>query len=407
MKGPLSAAAVLLVVLCLAAGIALSTRQLVGFNPHSDEGYYLRYASHVAEAGPAAIRRLCEEYVRDSAVSRHFPYPTRVLSILAGALAVRVLGPGFQSLAWASLAAFLFLLAVMFLGARRWFGERTALWAGLLCATAPLHLLLARRAIVDTMVSAAVMSCCWLVGWALGVGEQQSRLRRWWVVAAGFTTAFLFKESTLVLAPVALALIAWKSWRGRRFVGWWPAACVSVIPACAAGAVVVAAAGGAGVLREVLLVARQAGASDFAAVFLKGPWFRYPVDLLLVSPWPALVFAGWLGVAVSGQVRDERALFWALVPVLFIACALLYSLRDVRYIMPVEMPMRLGAALFLRRVFREEATPALRVGMAGAAAALMAADLSAFGRLARADLLEPVTLLLLEANGFLPFIPPR
>lgn len=396
--------AVLVLLLCVPVGIARSTRHLVQFNPHADEGYYLRYASRVVEEGPAAFPRLFEEYIRDGAFRRIFPSPARILSISAGATAMRVWGIGFPALAGMSLASLLFLLAVMFWGVRRWFGDRVALWAGLLFAAAPLHLLLARRALTDTIFSAAILGCFWLVGWALGVGEGvgQVRPRRWWAVAAGFTAAFLIKESAVVLVPVSLALIGWRSAALRRFVGWWPAACVTVVPACAAAAAVAAAAGGFTTLREASVLALQSGSSSFAVLYMSGPWFRYVVDLLLVAPWPVLAFLGWLGVALTGQVREETALFWILVPVLFIVCTLVHPSRDVRLLMPVEMPIRLGAVLFLQRVFRGPGTPIQRMGMAGAVAGLLAADLLAFQRMARADLLEPATLFLLRADGFLP-----
>ena len=83
---------------------------------------------------------------------------------------------------------------------------------------------------------------------------------------------------------------------------------------------------------------------------------------------------------------------------------LLYPLRDLRYIMPMEMPVRLCALLFLQRLFPSGGGRGIGFGFLTAALALLVLDLQSFQRLARADLLEPLNLMLLRVDGFLPFI---
>ena len=394
--------AIFLVGLAAVGGLVASTLGDVKYQSQADEGYYLRYAARIAQEGPGAFPALFQAYLQGAQSSRYFPNPIRVTTILLQAAVARLAGPTFRSLSGLSLAAFLALLALMFAWMSRIFDRRTAITGVLLMAASPLHLLMARRALADTLISAAMMGCLWLLFRALW-GTPRRGIWRW--AAFLYAVAFLVKESSLILIPISLTFIAWRAVDRRQPFPWREGCAVSVVPLALAGAVMLLAAGGWHTLWETLRMSRGAYSSPFAQAYLQGPWFRYVADFLIISPWVTILYLVWLGTLVGSGEKDERVWFWVVLPVLFILFASLFPLRHIRYAMVLEIPMRVGIALLLRRL------PAQRLsarwaafGTAVVLAGLILIDVETFRRFVEWDVYEPTNLKLLLVQRFL--VPP-
>jgi 4-amino-4-deoxy-L-arabinose transferase-like glycosyltransferase len=390
------------VFLCaaLAAGIVLST-PVSSWRTQADEGYYLIYATRIAEHGPSAFPDLFREYLEDPLSREYFPSPIRLTAICLGALAVRLGGPTFSSLAHLSLASFLVLLVLVFAGARRAFGERTALCTVLLLSVSPLHLGMARRALSDslnaTLLVAGLGFCVHLL-----TAERPGR-RGWWALAALYTVAFLGRELNLVLIPLSLTLIGAHAIRHRCLPPLRTVACVTVLPGLAAIACAALAAGGfSPAWRAFAGTVLQPATNTYALAYGAGPWFRYLVDGVLLSPWPPLLFLAWLGYLLGARVSDERAWTWALVPVLFIACAVPFP-KFVRWALALEAPVRLGAVLLLERLLARAAGRRASACLGAAVALLMLVDLAGFRRLfVVSDIYDPTTTLLAASRDLIP-----
>lgn len=290
--------AILPLALALAAGVVLAT-PVTTWRPRADEGYYLLYATRVAEQGPGAFPDLFREYLADPLSRQLFPSPIRVTAILLGALAIRLGGPGFPSLAHLSLAAFLVLLGLVFLGGRRLVGPRTAAATTLLLAASPLQLAMARRALSDSLNATLLIGCLALC--IAAVTAERPAPRRWWAVAAAYAVAFLGRELNLVLIPLSLVLIAGFTLWHRRPLPIGPACWVSVVPlAIAALAAALAAGGFVPAWRAFTATVLQPGQNVYALQYGGGPWFRYLLDYLLLSPWTTVLYLAWLGQLAVG-----------------------------------------------------------------------------------------------------------
>ena len=408
-QGTLRPAGLILAVVLLfgVAGLVCSTLDSVRFKAGADEGFYLAYASRVSIEGPAAFPRLFADYLCGSEVTRYFPNPLRILTISLGAIALK-LGGGvyFANLALLSLAAFLAVLVLMFVGTGRAFGWRTAGWTLLLACAAPLHLAMARRALSDTLVSAFLLGGLWLFLRAIWKDEGERPPLRWLWVALSFAAAFLVKESTFLLVPVALFFLGWRWFRSGRPEGLGPFLAVALFPAMLAGTLVVLAAGG---IEPALYVARSfsgaAALNAYAIKYQNGPWFRFIVDFLLISPWPVLLTLVWIGTLIGSRVRDERAWFWALIPVLFIAMiSFVPAGKNIRLMTFLEMPMRLCSVLLLQRITGDsEGNLRSTALMAAAIGCILWMDLQAFwGMFVLGGIYDPVSAMLLRARGFFP-----
>ncbi|MDO8730606.1 MAG: glycosyltransferase family 39 protein [Candidatus Omnitrophota bacterium] len=391
------------------AGMVCSTLDSVKFQTEADEGFYLAYASRVAIEGPAGFPGLFTAYLNSLEAARYFPNPLRILTISLGAAALKLGGGSyFTNLALLSLAAFLGMLVLMFVGTGRAFGWRTAAWTLLLACAAPLHLALARRALSDTLISFFLMASLWLFLRAIWKEEGgKAPPLRWLWVMLSFAAALLVKESGFLLVPTALFFLGWRWLRTRRPLPLWPVLAVSALPLALAGSVMVLAAGGIHpVLKTAAGFAGAAHVNTYALHYQNGPWFRFLIDLLLLSPWPVICWLGWIGVLVADRSRDERVWFWALVPVLFIAMLCWVPAgKNARFILFLEMPMRLCTVLLLERLAGARKGGGVRsaILVGGVVLLIVVQDLDSFFRLfVTGGIYDPVSFSLLSARGFLP-----
>ena len=391
------------------AGMVCSTLDSVKFQAGADEGFYRVYATRIATEGPAGFPDLFTAYLNGLETNRYFPNPLRILTISLGAAALKLGGgPYFTNLALLSLAAFLGVLVLMFVGTGRAFGWQTAAWTLLLACAAPLHLALARRALSDTLISAFLLAGLWLFLRAIWREEGgKAPPLRWVWVTLSFAAAFLVKESAFLLIPIALFFLFWRGIRLGRPPALWSVLAVSVLPLALVGSVMVLAAGGVDpVLRTARAFSGAAALSEYALKYQGGPWFRFLVDLMLISPWPVLCWLVWIGVLIGTRARDERAWFWALVPALFIGMLCFVPAgKNARFLLFLEMPMRLCSVLLLERLAGAGKEGGIRsaILVGGVVLLIVAQDLDSFFRLFVAGgIYDPVSLSLLSARGFLP-----
>jgi len=391
----------------LLLALALAARSVVAhpttsWRGRADEGCYLRYATRIAAQGPGAFPALFREYLDDPLAPQLFPSPIRLTPIALDALSVLFSGADFASLADVSLVAFLALLVLVFAALRRSHGERTALAVTLLLSVSPLHLAMARRALADNLNATLLLTCLWLCVHGLTADKTSPR---WWVgVGVAYAVTFLARELNLILIPISLALIAGHVVLRRRPIHVWPVACVSLLPLLAAVALAALAAGGLGTAWAVFSATiGQPAHNEYAILYGNGPWFRYVVDYLLLSPWTTLLYLVWLGYLVGARVGDERVVAWAVVPILFVALATPFA-KFVRWALLLDAPLRLGTVLLLQRLVGDQAGDRWATARLGVlVAALMWIDLRTFHEIfVVGDIYDPTSALLLAGRGFVP-----
>ncbi len=384
--------------LFLALSVIVPTLDGVRFAGAADEGHYLVYASTVAKQGPSAFPDLVEWYRSDPG-NLFFPTPVRLTTIGLGAAAVRILGTGFESLQLLSLSAFLVLLILLFFGLRGLFGERTAFWTSLLVSVSPLHLAMARRALSDSLVAALSVLC--LLAFARAWFAGSAPRRQWLVIAALFTLTFLAKEGMWLLIPLVLVPIGWFALRGGRPFPWVPFLSTSVLPIGAAVVLMAIASGGWEPLWETISGNLRSPASNpYALKYGQGPWFRYVLDFLLLSPLPTLLYVGWVGYLAGARVRNAHLWWWAVIPILFLVLSIPIT-KNIRYALLLETPIRLGAVLLLQRLLGDrDGNLKGTVGMATVFLLLVWLDLSAFYRLfVMREIYDPMSVELFTGWG--------
>jgi 4-amino-4-deoxy-L-arabinose transferase-like glycosyltransferase len=371
--------------------------------PQADEGYYTWYMMRVRNRGLGAFPGLAEEWLaREN--NLYFPPPTRVGYAVAAAAWSSFAGTTYQDLARLSLASVLALVATQFLFARRHFGDAPAVLIAALTAASPLLLGMGRLALADDFASAWMVASLWLF---LEV-VRAPRSPGWSAAfAAAFTVALLSKEiSLLLLAPMAAFALVEHGLRRRDPRAIARIAALLAAPVVASTLVWAWAAGGFGVLARIArAVASSPASNTYALSYGGGPWVRYCVDELLLSPWTSALGLAGLVVALwrwrGGEV-EQAALFFALVYVLTVACLGPFT-KNLRYAGVLEAPLRTLAVVLVW-----QACAAARSWRGAAAAGaltlfLAASDARAFHfAFVERGLFDPVSLELLDLRRMVP-----
>jgi len=397
--GRLRAGTVLLLVLAAVMGFRLLTfgpPDLNGF----DESVYTHYGEVLGRGGVSGLRRVAENWASHEQL-RKGPLPFRVAFIGAGALCCRVLGEyrpfGF---ALVSLVGGLLLAVAGVLLARRWMnGIAGPVVAGVLCGVSPLATGLSRRALQDSMFAALVV----LAFWSLDRFMEKRQGRDAAALGSVLFIGFLTKESMLFVYPLLLAIFLIRGGLRNR-QGIAPLAAAIILPPVAALGVMAYVAGSLqGLMSTYSTYSEMQRTIPYALAWQQGPWFRYLVDFMLISPVVVLLAA--VGATSAGAFSGRGRALLATVLVLGLAVFSCLPLLNLRIVLFLDTPLRIlaaGGVVALGQRFGRNAREATLI-LVGVAAIAMLLDLVQFHTFfVSGGVYDPVTANLIKALGFMP-----
>lgn len=383
-----------------------ATLDTVQYQPQSDEGYYLRYMSEVGTRGLGALPGQFEFYLGNEQ-NWIFPPPSRVGFTLACAAWSQLFGASLRSLSYLSLASHLALIIVSFAFAQRWFTTTRAVLIAALIGFSTLHLGLARTALTDVFVSLAQIA-------AIGMFVEYIRDPTRWLRAVGFALVFAFamltKEIAVLLAIPFALYAALERWYVRRDIPVGRTLAILIAPgvACVLGWVL--AAGSASTVFHVMkIVLTSPSTNVYAQQFGSGGWFRYPVDEILMAPWPALLGLAGVSLAIwRWRERGANSLELALALIYVAQLGVLsFFTKNLRYVAVLEFPLRVLAVGVLWEVCGAARSKYGRVACAVAVALVCALSWLDFRTLwLEFGMYDPVTGALVISREMAPR-PPR
>jgi hypothetical protein len=330
----------------LIAGLALRLLPFFGVPDRLtvDEHLYITNVMMVKSVGPFEYAALVQNYVRaQSEMEMVMLPPTRCVYILLGWAwdAMFHSGPRMSLRYVAAIFSCLsFLLSGVF--AFRLGGARVALVVGALMAVAPLELVMAHRELVDGVFAFWALLSLWLL-W-----ENMQRPGRlgWLAAYAGSIAVMVLTKENAFFATVAMAgiLCTAKAFPGLNLGKTdWGTVIATVAGPMLGVTVLICIAGSPQTLIETyrLLVAK-AEKMTFAYESGGGPWFRYIVDIMLVSPTVLLPAIG----GIFALRRENRQGIFLLLFMVF-SCAVMVNVKNgmnLRYATMWDMPLRYLAA---------------------------------------------------------------
>ncbi len=355
-----------------------------------DERLYVQFAQAFGLGGLPALRDLLARYPTDP-VLHHGPLPLRLLWVWASALACRLADRcDASALAGLSWIAGLATVPVAWLLFRRWLPPAPAFLGGLLVAVSPLATDLSQRALQDSFFT------FWVVASVLFLERSRDGGLADRLALAGCVLAALLSKELMVLLLPLLAVAL-----GRPTARVWRTLLALALAALAAFAVLAVAAGGVSNLLHVYAeYGRSEASQPYTDQFQRGPWFRYLVDLLLVSP--ATLLAALAGLSLGGL--DEALRPGLRRAALFGAGGLaIFSVQpslNVRFVLFADVLLR---ALAAAGVFAlaGRAPPGWRSRLVALnAALLLGVEVVQFHRLFDVGrIYDPVTAELIQADG--------
>ena len=349
----------LLALLILAVGIGLRVYPSAGFTGTGfDEALYRDNVLKLDKAGIFNYPAICQIYMEDQRKPESITKlpPTRFLYIYTSWLWKRAefgdappvapRTPGFvehdPALASLHRVACLFsCLGLIVSGLATWriLGLRALPGVLALMAFSPLQIHLGQHALIDGVFTFWAMLCLWLL-WENLQKPNNARLLAAFGVSVGLMV--LTKENSFFVYLALCGLIAANRW--ARFGTVTPKLVLIGIAGPLLGVVVlVLLAGGVPQFVEIYsLLVSKAENLTYAIKTGDGPWYRYLVDLLLISPLVFLLAVG----GVFTQVRGNRAFVYLVAFVGFsylVMCNVKYGM-NLRYASIWDLPIRALAA---------------------------------------------------------------
>lgn len=392
----------LVIVFLLIVGKHLHVQGYI-YEKGADSDYYVQYAKHVASHGLAGFRDIVDWYAQ-SQENRSHPSPARIAYITSVAFFFNVFGPSYSVLVYISYASLLIFLGVCFYYARKLFSEDFAVCFLIVLSSSTLTLGMGSVALSDSMVNLSWGCSVWAF---MDFIAQPSR-RKAAVLIAFLTLSLLLKESSVLL----IGFVVLFSMGVARFLKvkiktkdvFW----ICVWPLAITGMIYWTVLGGWG---RLYLLGKAIYSTHFidqvnlyASQFSGGPWFRYFIDFMMLSPVITLMAIGYMGYLILKRSRDWKQMFF-LVYFMFIYFCLscLQHTKVVRFVINLEMVMALFCVSAILEFFKSQIRQD-RWGLALVVLIVVSAVSfnSYMGLFASTSLLDPVTYHLAVLQGFIP-----
>ena len=350
----------LLALLLLALGAFLRIYPTAGFTGVGfDEHLYQRYVVLLNAKGLSAYPAFCDYFLEEQSKGGicELP-PTRFLYIFCGSVWCQLFGPGgldqpgpaANAAALSALKSVSCLFAILTLipsalFARRLRGDGAMLGTLALMCFAPVQIHLAQHRMIDGFFAFWALMCLWLLWENLRAPNHAGWL-------AGLTACLacmvMTKENAFFVFLALGGVIALNRW------GKWGAVTPKLVLCMIAGPLVgltllVALAGGTENFVHIYqLLVSKAQTLDYAIRTGDGPWYRYFIDYMLVSPIVLILAIG----ALFSAARESRPLLYLTA---FMACSyvLMCNVKygmNLRYTTIWDMPLRLLAYTMLAQL---------------------------------------------------------
>jgi hypothetical protein len=329
----------------VAAGILLRLFLPYGFHDVGfDENLYRQYILLIDRVGISHYPILIESFIRNQLDPQHQAIlpPTRLVYIVGGFLYHQLFGlePLVALHAIACQFSILTLvLSAVFCWRLTGAGALTAAVTALV-ACAPTQIHLGQHSLIDGVFG----FCALLVVWLLWENLQRPNHLRWLIAYAGSLSLLVMaKESSSFVFAAILAILVINRWanfgRVTRQLVW-----ATLAGALAGFSVVVVAAGGFENFTLIFtLLQRKVPVLPYTILTGDGPWHRYLIDLMLVSPAIMLLAIANL-LSPRGWAIPGHSYLAAFTFVIYVILTSFPDGMNLRYILMLDMPLRFFAA---------------------------------------------------------------
>ncbi len=340
-------------LLLLALGAFLRISPTAGFTGVGfDEHLYQRYVVLLNAKGIGAYPAICEYFIQEQSKGGicELP-PTRFLYIFCGSVwsqlfgagAIDQPGPAANAAALAGLKSVACLFAILTLipsalFARRLRGDGAMLGTLALMCFAPIQIHLGQHRMIDGFFAFWALMCLWLLWENLRAPNHAGWL-------AGLTACLacmvMTKENAFFVFLALGGVLALNRWGKWGTITPKLLLCMIAGPLVGLTLLITLAGGTENFIHIYQIVVSKAQALDYAIRTGDGPWYRYFIDYMLVSPIVLILAIGGL----FSVARESRPLLYVTAFMAFtyvVMCNVKYGM-NLRYTTIWDMPLRLLA----------------------------------------------------------------
>jgi 4-amino-4-deoxy-L-arabinose transferase-like glycosyltransferase len=302
-----------------------------------DEGLYRGYVNSLIAGGLTSYPEIVDHYIEvQQKLTGSILPPVRFLYIFAGYLWHQVFGT--EALTALHGVASLFSILTLLLStafAWRLKGPVWALGVAALMSFAPTQIHMSQHALVDGFFTFWALLCLWLIWENLRTPDHWLRLVAY---TLGLCCLVLTKENSFFVFVALLAILAVNRWLAFGVVTRQLLLCTVAGPLLGF-VVLVFLAGGLETLRTTYQLSVSKNYQlTYAILTGDGPWHRYLVDLLLVSPVILLLAIG-AAFRLDRSQKAELFLFVFIAASYLVMCNIKYGM-NLRYANMWDMPLR-------------------------------------------------------------------
>jgi len=302
-----------------------------------DEGLYRQYVDALIQNGITSYPDIVEAYIRTQTTlpSAILP-PVRFLYIFTAYSWHFVFGgDALDALRGVSSFCSVLVLGLATFFAWRLRGSIWALGVAALVAFAPTQIHMSQHALIDGVFAFWALLCLWLL-W-----ENLRAPGDWrWLVGYGLALALLVvtKENSFFAWLGLVALILLNRWLQFGVVTRELLLTTVAGPLLGVVILVFLAGGASNLITTYQLLVSKAAQTPYAILTGDGPWYRYLVDLLLVSPIVLILALGTV-FRLNRGMKPELFLAIFIAASYLVMCNVKYGM-NLRYTNMWDMPLR-------------------------------------------------------------------
>jgi 4-amino-4-deoxy-L-arabinose transferase-like glycosyltransferase len=266
--------------------------------------------------------------------------------ILLSSTWIKIFGNNLLNLAFLSLFSYCLGLCICFYFTRKYFDEKIALLFSVLFAFSPLNMAMARRALMDSTLNLFLILSIWLFFSLLK--ERSSVKYVLFILVYSFT--LLIKESALLLSLFFILYLICLKFIFKKAVYLKDLLSATLLPFVITGVVYISLSGSIfNIVGMFKIILGPPGNNQYAMLFGSGPWFRYIIDYILLSPWVVILSIGFVFYRAALKDIDEDILYFLLAFISLFFSVNIFT-KNIRYAMVLDMPMRLFSVLLLKNI---------------------------------------------------------
>ena len=375
------------------------------YSSGADEGVYYRQAKQIQINGIHGFKSVAQGYLQDKS-SHIFPPPLRLLPLTLDAVALSV-SDSFTSLSFLSLLCFILLCLISYYYiADIWDSDLAVIAVVLLCFS-PLCGAMAKRALIDSL-TCLVMAFS-LFSFIACIVHKTSRH----FVLFGFSLLLLqlMRETGFLVYPFYFAALLYLKYRNDLEIDIHKILLCFILPMAALGVIYQLTYGLVNAYRiyEAIYLDILTQPLEYAINYMSGPWYRYLVDFMILSPVTILLAYMYCGHYILRKAYDIR--------INLLLCFSFYTIlvyaflpMSVRYVSILDIVIRILAALavlalvsaFIPNQAKKIVITAIIILI------LMGIDFRSFNKhFVTNNTYDPVSYNLLYAEKFVPTMAPQ